>query len=682
MPETDPLLALFARYNPAIWPAQLVAYVAAAVLIALVVVRPSRPDGPARERVPRDGLAVHRRRLSRAVRARRWTPPRASSTPRRSSCRASCSCSSASCVTASPIGPPVPRPSMVGWAAIAYALVVYPLIGIALGHPYPQAPLFGAAPCPTTIVTFGLLLLARPPLPKVLLIVPLAWALVATPAAVGRGVLEDVALLGVGLVGVALIVARDRRGAGTGRSRAAPPRPRPSASADRTKGASVNDVGTDRLPGDWYEIVLGRQLGGRSAALFAELELVEIPGDGMLLRGVFADQAALHGVLARIRDLGVPLLAVRVIVGRAGRAPARVDRAAALDEPEPARLGDEPDAVARADLAEQVVDVPLRRPGRDEERAPDLLVRQPGGHEAQHLELAHAERLERGPAVRPGAGSRSPRAAVRRRRVPTRRLARRSPSTKAGATWRTARQEVVAREHRIEEDAPIALRARRSLTASAMAAAAARPISQSVTRVREGRERRDQPPEPTVARAARPRAASSDLERLGRLGLARRARAPTSGGSGRGSCPSTSRCTGGAPSSSLRAPPGSPSSRRSSAASQGHGHHDAHDPHAVRLAADRLEAASTPGRARRARCSARTSYHSDAPSIVIRRRARSHSSWPVAMCWRAWTSSSASKSAAPSGRWTIPSHDGVARPARRDLVDRPPAQGLRLAAPA
>jgi hypothetical protein len=71
----------------------------------------------------------------------------------------------------------------------------------------------------------------------------------------------------------------------------------------------------DRRPlgGDRYEIVLGQRLGARSAARFDDLELVAIPGDGMLLRGTFADQAALHGVLARIRDLGVPLLAVRRI---------------------------------------------------------------------------------------------------------------------------------------------------------------------------------------------------------------------------------------------------------------------------------------------------------------------------------------------------------------------------------
>jgi hypothetical protein len=61
------------------------------------------------------------------------------------------------------------------------------------------------------------------------------------------------------------------------------------------------------------EIVLGRRLGGRSLRGFEGFDAIDIPGDGMRLVGHVADQAALHGVLAAIRDLGVPLVSVRVL---------------------------------------------------------------------------------------------------------------------------------------------------------------------------------------------------------------------------------------------------------------------------------------------------------------------------------------------------------------------------------
>ncbi len=100
---------------------------------------------------------------------------------------------------------------VLGWAAIGYAVVVYPLLGAGLGHGWPESPLLGMAPCPTTILTFGMLLLARPPVPHRLLLVPLAWALLAPPAAMGRGVYEDIGLLAVGVAGCGLVVLRDRR---------------------------------------------------------------------------------------------------------------------------------------------------------------------------------------------------------------------------------------------------------------------------------------------------------------------------------------------------------------------------------------------------------------------------------------------------------------------------------------
>lgn len=100
---------------------------------------------------------------------------------------------------------------IISWVAIGYAVVVYPLLGAALGHGWPESPLHGMAPCPTTILRFGLLLLATPPIPHRLLVVPLVWALLAPPAAMDRGVYEDLGLLVVGVTATALILLRDRR---------------------------------------------------------------------------------------------------------------------------------------------------------------------------------------------------------------------------------------------------------------------------------------------------------------------------------------------------------------------------------------------------------------------------------------------------------------------------------------
>ena len=45
----------------------------------------------------------------------------------------------------------------IGIIFIAYALIIYPVLGHLFGHRYPYSPTFGL-PCPTTIFTFGILL--------------------------------------------------------------------------------------------------------------------------------------------------------------------------------------------------------------------------------------------------------------------------------------------------------------------------------------------------------------------------------------------------------------------------------------------------------------------------------------------------------------------------------------------
>jgi len=89
-----------------------------------------------------------------------------------------------------------------GVSLMVFALVVYPLVGYLVGHRYPSAPTFGV-PCPTTMFTLGLLLLAAPPVPRWAFVVPLLWAAIGSSAAFLLGVIEDLALLVAGALGIA-----------------------------------------------------------------------------------------------------------------------------------------------------------------------------------------------------------------------------------------------------------------------------------------------------------------------------------------------------------------------------------------------------------------------------------------------------------------------------------------------
>jgi hypothetical protein len=63
-----------------------------------------------------------------------------------------------------------------------------------------------------------------------------------------------------------------------------------------------------------YEIRVGEELRAHWAAWFAGMELILPAGSepaGTLLRGELRDQAALYGVLNRIRDLNLTLIEVR-----------------------------------------------------------------------------------------------------------------------------------------------------------------------------------------------------------------------------------------------------------------------------------------------------------------------------------------------------------------------------------
>jgi hypothetical protein len=67
---------------------------------------------------------------------------------------------------------------------------------------------------------------------------------------------------------------------------------------------------SDRLEAGHYEIRLTGRLDAHWAAWFDGLSVSQKSDGTTVLRGPIADQAALHGVLQRVRDLGLPLVSV------------------------------------------------------------------------------------------------------------------------------------------------------------------------------------------------------------------------------------------------------------------------------------------------------------------------------------------------------------------------------------
>jgi hypothetical protein len=62
-----------------------------------------------------------------------------------------------------------------------------------------------------------------------------------------------------------------------------------------------------------YEIRLKGHLGARWSAWFDGLSLTQESDGTTVIRGSVIDQAALHGLLNKVRDLGLPLIAVTQI---------------------------------------------------------------------------------------------------------------------------------------------------------------------------------------------------------------------------------------------------------------------------------------------------------------------------------------------------------------------------------
>jgi hypothetical protein len=102
--------------------------------------------------------------------------------------------------------------SIIGALMILYALLMYPLIQIIIGHDYPVLPFFGVVPCPSTVFIFGILLMTDKKVPKTIVIIPLCFSIITGLDMVfSYQFWVDLGLITSGILGSILIYYRNSK---------------------------------------------------------------------------------------------------------------------------------------------------------------------------------------------------------------------------------------------------------------------------------------------------------------------------------------------------------------------------------------------------------------------------------------------------------------------------------------
>jgi Family of unknown function (DUF6064) len=204
--STEQFLQVFATFNVAIWPAQIVAY-GVGLLAAAGVARSS----PTSDRVASTSLAAmwlftgisyHWLSFARVN-------PAANLFGAAFVLQAGLLCY-AGFIGRLRFGFTPSLRAAAGLVLTIYAAAIYPIIGLLL-HGYPAVPLFGVTPCPVTIFTLGCFLMTRSPVPWWVLAIPLLWSVIGGSAAILLGVVQDWVLLASGILVVTLELHRVSR---------------------------------------------------------------------------------------------------------------------------------------------------------------------------------------------------------------------------------------------------------------------------------------------------------------------------------------------------------------------------------------------------------------------------------------------------------------------------------------
>jgi hypothetical protein len=91
-------------------------------------------------------------------------------------------------------------------------------------------------------------------------------------------------------------------------------------SETHVSSASTDDYDNQHEPG-LYQIRIKGHLGDKWAEWFGDLSITLVDNGDTLLAGRVVDQAALHGLLKKVRDLGLPLVSVIRIEPEQAEAP-------------------------------------------------------------------------------------------------------------------------------------------------------------------------------------------------------------------------------------------------------------------------------------------------------------------------------------------------------------------------
>ena len=94
---------------------------------------------------------------------------------------------------------------------------------------------------------------------------------------------------------------------------------------DRTTDAGPGASAADHSGIPQYEIRVEGHLGSRWSAWFDGLSLTSEDDGTTAIRGRVVDQAALHGLLQKLRDVGIPLVSLTQLPPDAATEPSALD---------------------------------------------------------------------------------------------------------------------------------------------------------------------------------------------------------------------------------------------------------------------------------------------------------------------------------------------------------------------